>query len=352
MKHESTQAHAIFPRGMVRGATLFEALVTVGSTALLLSLGATMLANKGAGSDSLYKLRELGQAHACYANDWNQRQWTALPDDVGAFADSCLQYTTNSHCPNILLGFGNGGALWGYWLGCNGLPSGCGNWEKFRPMNFDAIARTSGAFRGSNVWGFREYVSKNYYSPEWFSEDDPSFAAASTQFYSPFEFAYPVSGLPGGVAFPSFCLSPAAMLNPGVLRAKAEGGFQAPSAFVDSYRSPTVTQCMHPSLKTRMTEYGWFRNAPATGLAFNAGRESSPYTLFFDGSVQSVSMAQAESDDATVRAGNKFGDGLWSDDTTYGVDGWQDTASVDGLRSGFNMLTTGGITGRDTLTRR
>ena len=347
MNRHAKPALSMSPRGL----TLTEAVVAIGSAAVLLSVGTTVLAYKGGTSDSMYKLAEFGQAHACYANDWNERQWTALPDNAGAFADNCGSYTATDGCPRMVLGFGSTGAVWGYFLNCGGLPGNCSTWARLRPMNFSVADRTTGAFRQSNVWGFREYVSKNYYSNEWFSADDPVYAAAAAQFNSPYEFAFPVAGLPGGFAQSSFCLSPAAMLNPGVLRAKAEGGFQAPNAFIDSYRSPTVTQCMHPALKSRMTEYGWFRDAPSDGLAFNAGRESAPFTLFFDGSVQATSMAQAELDDAMVRAGNKFGDGLWSDDTTYGIDAWQDTKSVDGLRSGFHMLTTGGILGRDLLTR-
>jgi hypothetical protein len=100
-----------------------------------------------------------------------------------------------------------------------------------------------------------------------------------------------------------------------------------------------------------MCEYGWYRGAPSAGLAFNAGRKSSPYTLFFDGSVQTVSMAHAEADDIIVRESSKSGDGLWSDDTPLGANGWQPTAPVDGARTSFHILTTGGILGRDLLSR-
>jgi len=64
-----------------------------------------------------------------------------------------------------------------------------------------------------------------------------------------------------------------------------------------------------------------------------------------------ASMASAEADDDIVRAASKTGDGLWSDDTPFGAEAWFDTDPVDGLRTGFHMLTTGGITGRDILTR-
>lgn len=336
-----------------RGLTLPETMVAAGAGVVMLAVGTTVIANRGGVSDSQYKLAELGQANECYANDWGGSQWSAMPADAGLHGDDCNYYRLANQCPALYLGRGQGGAVWAYFSGCSGQPGNCGNWVQYRPMNFttDPTSRTVGSCRVMNVWGFREYVSHRFYAPEWFSEDDPNYAGASTQFEEAFEFNYPVAALDGGFANSSFCYSPAAMLHPGVLRARAEGGFQAPASFANSYRTPTVTQCVHPALKTRMLEYGWYRGAPQAGLAFNAGRKSSPYALYFDGSVQMASMASAEADDDIVRAASKTGDGLWSDDTPFGAEAWFDTDPVDGLRTGFHMLTTGGITGRDILTR-
>ncbi|MFZ9880317.1 MAG: hypothetical protein ACO3QC_02815 [Phycisphaerales bacterium] len=336
-----------------RGITLAETLVGAAAVGILSCIAVTVPAALGGGADSQWKLAELGEAHACYANDFNGRQWGVMPQDAGAYGDTCILYRNANGCPDIWLGKDSGNAIWGIGLGCNSFGS-CGNWISYRPMNFDAtngeLART-GSFRLLNIWGFREYVSRNFYSPEWFAEDDPNYAGASTEFASVAEFRYPVNAIEDGYAYTSYALSPAAMLNAGVLRARADGGFQDPASFADSYRSPAVAQCTHPSLKSRMTEYGWFRNAPVDGLVFSAGRKSAPYTLFFDGSVQSVSMAQAEGDDLIVRLASKSGDGLWSDDTPYGVGGWRPGGSFDGLATGFHMLTTDGILGRDLLAR-
>ena len=79
MNRHAKPALSMSPRGL----TLTEAVVAIGSAAVLLSVGTTVLAYKGGTSDSMYKLAEFGQAHACYANDWNERQWTALPDNAG-----------------------------------------------------------------------------------------------------------------------------------------------------------------------------------------------------------------------------------------------------------------------------
>ena len=340
--------------GTGRGLTIPEVLVGAGCVAVILAIGTTVVAKGGGVSDSHFKLAELAQANECYANDFGGRQFGVMPATAGQYGDTCATFISQAWCPRpIYLGFSANGAMWGYYIGgvgfCanSGYPGNCGNWSLYRPMNFSAAEAAVGSFRMPNVVGFREYLSHRFYSPEWYAEDDPGYAWASTQFNADDEFNFDGTNYRDS----SFCFSPAAMLHPGVLRARAEGGFQAPAGFSDSYRAPAVTQCTHPSLKTRMCEYGWYRGAPTTGLAFNAGRKSAPCTLFFDGSVQSVSMLHAEADDTIVRAGSKSGDGLWSDDTPLGVDGWQPTAPVDGVRTSFHILTTNGILGRDLLTR-
>jgi len=62
-------------------------------------------------------------------------------------------------------------------------------------------------------------------------------------------------------------------------------------------------------------------------------------------------MVDAEIDDLIVRDGSKSGDGLWSSDTPLGELGYRPTGTVDGLATGFHILTTGGILGRDILSR-
>jgi hypothetical protein len=315
----------------------------VGAIATVTCVGVTMPMRGGGGIDSQFKLSELAQANDCYANDFAGRQFGAMPATAGQYGDDCQTFLSAAWTPReIILGPSHSYPL------ANG---NCANWAYYRPMNFSAASATQGFFRLPNARGFREYLSKNFYSPEWYAEDDPSYAGVPALSTASTEFVIPAPGIPGGYADSSYCFSPAAMLNPGVLRAQAEGGFQAPASFADSYRSPAVAQCKHPSLKTRMCEYGWYRGAPSAGLAFNAGRKSSPYTLFFDGSVQSVSMAQAEADDIIVRESSKSGDGLWSDDTPFGANGWRPSTPVDGARTSFHILTTDGILGRDLLSR-
>ncbi len=251
-----------------------------------------------------------------------------------------------------MLGWGSNGALWGYFIGSGacgsyGYPGNCGNWSVYTPLDFTT---QHGSFRIPNIIGFREYVSQKFYTPDWYAEDDPEYTIASVYFDDPAEFTYNSTTME--YADSSFCLSPAALFHPGVFRARAEGGYQSPTQFADSMRTPTVMQCTHPSLKTRMCEYGWFRDAPEEGLAFTAGLESAPYAMFFDGSVASVRMADAQEQDSLVYESSPTRDGLWTRETPLGKYGWDPQSQrFEGQASGFHILTRDGILGRDLLTR-
>jgi len=330
-----------------RGMTIVEAGVAVGSIAVILSVTTTVLATRRGGADAESKLALLAQAHACYAGDWNNRQWSALPYDIAQFNSPCTNYP--ACVPQQLLGADVNGSIWGYYIGgghCTGFyPGNCGNWVAYVPLDF--TQRWGAAFIPNTI-GFREYVSQRFYSPEWYAEDDPNYAVVSPFFDDPAEFTY--NGL--DYADSSFSLSAAALFSPGVFRARAQGGYQSPTQFADSMRTPSVTQCTYPSLKSRMCETGWFRNAPAPGLSFTAGLESSPLTLFFDGSVSSVRMADAQAQDFSVYDASPTDDGLWMRETPFGKSGWDPMEQrFEGRASGFHVLTRDGILGRDLLTR-
>jgi len=337
-------------RSRSHGLTIVESCVAIGSIAVIVSMTTTVLATRRGGLDAQAKLAQLAQAHACYAADWSERQWSALPYDTGQFPNPCANYP--ACVPQQLLGFSANGAMWGYFVGAGacgayGYPGDCGNWTVYTPLDF---TRQYGAFRIPNILGFREYVSQKFYAPEWYAEDDPGYATASALFDEPAEFTY--SPAADNYVDSSFCLSPAALFNPGVLRARANGGYQSPLQFADSHRTPSVTQCTHPSLKTRMCEHGWFRGAPQQGLAFTAGLESAPHAMFFDGSVSSVRMADAQEQDFTVYDASPTKDGLWTRETPLGKFGWDpEEQRFEGRASGFHILTRDGILGRDLLTR-
>jgi len=243
---------------------------------------------------SMRKLQRISQAQACYAADWNDRQFTMIPDDYGE-ASGCSDYISTKNCiPTPILGWAemeNGvNAQWGYWIDsggqCYGVGS-CGNVAIAVPFDFDS---GYGAWRVQNMRGMREYLDgpTGFYRPDWYVPGE-SLAPPKPYLTADSEFQYE-----GTIWASSYCSSPAAMFDPEVFRKPSEGGFQHPSSFDTSYRSPRVSESVYPDLKSRMTEHNWFRNAPTpfnpnaeqpeTPWYFNQSMAAMPVTLFFDGS--------------------------------------------------------------------
>ena len=345
-----------------RGTTLIDVLVLVGVVTVIFGgllpvLGTlNMLAGE---SNSLAKLKSLGQAHACYAADWNDRQVTWIPDDFAEDGTNSagVYFETRNCFPPMTLGWdeiGGGNALWGYWLGCNGATGGTSNVDVLKPITLESgYALGFGSFRIPNSQRFRSYVSSRFYAPEWYAEGDVEYEAASELFDIEGEF----TSTGGALYFSSYVLSPAAMLDPGVLRKASEGGYQAPQDYRGYYRSPHVGACSYPALKSRMIEHNWFRDAPdaapedGTAWQFNQGLAANPCTLFFDGSTSKLSTFQAWKDDLTVLGGTKGQDGLWSRDTPLGENGYGGEYSIDNTAVSHHILTTDGIEGREILSR-
>ena len=345
-----------------RGTTLTDALVLLVTTAVILGAALPMLGSLNLQSretNSLAKLSRLGQAHACYAADWNDRQVTWIPDDFAADGtnDAWTYFETRNCISPLILGFdsiGGSVALWGYWTGCDYSLGSPGNVDVLKPINLESEYTLGfGSFRIPNSQRFRSYVSSRFYAPQWYAVGDYDTEAASELFNIEGEFTSTF----GQLYLSSYALSPAAMLDSGVLRKASEGGYQAPEDYADYYRSPHVSACSHPALKTRMIEHNWFRDAPGVpsdsggNWQFNQGLAANPCTLFFDGSTSKLMTFQAWEDDMTVMGGTKGKDGLWSRDTPFGETGYGGEYSIDGAVVSHHILTTDGIKGRDILSR-
>ena len=74
--------HRSLQQRHTRGLTLVEALTATAAAGVCACVATTVLAQRGGGLDAQYKLAQLAQAHACYAGDWDNRQWTAVPYDA------------------------------------------------------------------------------------------------------------------------------------------------------------------------------------------------------------------------------------------------------------------------------
>lgn len=346
--------------------TIVELLVVISIIALLIGI---LLPAIGKARDSALvtqsssNLRNLAVAHAAYATDWNDRQWTACPDDVGLYGGgSCNAYLQVS-CPAPLLLGWNENALIGYFLGSGGAcgsygyPGSCGNWPLYWANQFSPSA-IIGSFRLPNVKSFNTYLSNRFYDPVFYApKDHVTLQGAEKYFAVPGEF----DGVGGTeIYYSSYCLSPAAMWSPDVLKKNQQTNkyWTSPSTLPAGWRSPAAGQVRYPDLKTRMLEHQWLQNRQtdinpnftgnATPWFFNHGYNSAPITMFFDGHIAPSSTAEAM--DADKRSTDSGGGPLWSRDTPLLANGYYNAQAYDDtVNTSYHILTADGILGRDVL---
>ncbi len=348
-----------------RGLTLIEvafAAAAVGVASIACVPLLSSMDDQAQVMGSIANLKNLAAANAMYASDWSDRQFTVTPDDTGMVGGDGAQYLEKIGCPpQLVLGWGSAApsgevGLWGYFLDggkCAGTyPNGSiSNWSVYLPLSISGQG-AYGSFRIPNVKGFHDYVNGRFYDPVFYApKDEAVLAKASPNFKSPQEY-------PGGQPIESsYCFSPAALFDTKVFAGTESDG--APRKdwaerlrAGDAFRSPSISRCRYPSLKTQMIEHNWLQNRPdsmsnplmgGASWTFNQGIASAPNALFFDGHIESIACERAMRDDQ--KAG-----GLWLRETPLGESGYYGGQAFDGfVKTSFHILTKNGIEGRDIL---
>jgi hypothetical protein len=352
MKHQTAFA---IPELLVTSAVL-PAVLCVGFVA-------TSGLEEGVGiSISQSNLIRLGAAHEMYSIEHDGQVFSLSPDDYGAY-DGCADYIANRGClDSLLLGWGESvagscdcSAHWGYWVDFNNVCQGvgsCGNAALIVPIDFSSAF---GSFRYPNCEQFHSYLNGRFYDSAFYAPlDTLTYEKAEPLIDACCGFTFE-----GSIVNSSYSFSPSAMWDPGVMRSNADGGFQSPGSYDESHRAPQVSQASYPELKTLLFEHNWNHGQPGpfnplfagenTPYYFNHGRDATPLTCFFDGSVRMLRTGNVEADDARVLEETGT-DGLWHRGTPLGTDGYYSAQSHDGVRVSHNILTTDGIRGRDILT--
>ena len=359
--------------------TLVELLVVVSIIALLVALLLPAVQkgrDKALVTQSLANLKNLAVANGSYEGDWNGRQFTAIPDDAGTppANGNCTAYLAQVACPpQQLLGW-DGNAMWGYFLGSSGKcsrygwPEACYNWIVYIPFQFGTGGNPGGgnafgSFRMPGVKSFHDYVNGRFYDPTLYAPKDIlAYSNAVRYFNNPNEFTYDGTFYEDS----SYCFSPASMWDVKVLQRNSDAlngnGFTNPNSLPGGFRSPPVSRCKYPSLKTRMIEHQWLQNTPdqinnpafggavPTPWFFNHGYNSAPACLFFDGHIELVGCQRSMQADQRVSAPGSNNGSVWSKNTPLGPNGYFGAQSYDFLvKTSFHILTTDGIEGRDVL---
>jgi prepilin-type N-terminal cleavage/methylation domain-containing protein len=367
-----------------RAFTIIELLVVVAILAVLIGIllpAITKARDQARIAQSQANLRNLAMAHASYAAEWNDRQFTVTNDNLAVEGWDAQ--------PSIIVGWASHPDDGSWYLvryhGWNDI-RGC----VAQPIVFNEIGGTYigwGSFRMPNLKGLSQYVSGRFYDPVFYAPkdtivvnaiegagcwDDPEEVCFAGEQYIP-DFGY----LP---CQSSYCMSPAAMFAPQVMghpEPDGTGGWKDPWLDLKAgFRSPSFSQALYPDLKTHMLEHHWLQNRrgecnPAfiDGLYngcepyyFNHGWESVPMTLFYDGHVEGLGVREAIAADSRMcrQTGSDPADpncwGLWSRDTPFEgspggpTGGYFMDYSYDSLSfTSFHILTTDGIRGRDKL---
>jgi prepilin-type N-terminal cleavage/methylation domain-containing protein len=346
-----------------KGFTIIELLVVISIIALLIgillpAIGKARETAKVTQSES--NLRNLGTAHATYASEWNDRQFTLARDDLAVYGNvgAYNQGAMTEH-PPVLLGWADGG-MWGYWMDWPG------NYVLVEPISFGTQVRL-GAWRIPNAKQFNQYVSGKFYDDVWYApKDEAAVAQVEEAQQHPGEF----SPIGQDLYWTSYCYTPAGMFNPDVManadrnRQNPGESFTNPFDIPAGFRSPSYSQARFPDLKTQMLEHHWLQNNRGAycnpcfmnsgdydgcqPYFFNHGYESAPVTLFYDSHVRLLGTREAMSaDERMMNQGASYG--LWSRDTPWGTDGYLITCGYDWVNTSFHVLTVDGILGRDCL---
>ncbi|MFM7797759.1 MAG: prepilin-type N-terminal cleavage/methylation domain-containing protein, partial [Planctomycetota bacterium] len=316
-----------------KGFTIVELLVVVAIIALLIAI---LLPAIGKARDtalttqSLSNLRNLVTACTAYGADYNDRQYTAVPDEVGLYgnfpAGACSGIIATQCIPQMVLGWDSGGGLWGYWIAggparCAGWPGTCGNFIVYQACDYWG-GSWLGSWRLTNCKAFNTYVNGKYYDKVfWAPKDRVTLEPVQKYFEQPVEFSYDQVNYEE----PTYCWSPAAMWSPDVLAwtrrlnngagcAARPGAAPTSTAMPGAYKSPAASMSQYPSLKWRMWEHQWLQNTeggevnPAfntpTPWFYNHGYNSAPAVMCFDGHTQVVSVAGIQQDDDLSQAQN------------------------------------------------
>ncbi len=255
-------------------------------------------------------------------------------------------------------------------LASHGLGAANSHWV-VEPIGFPGGRGAAGFgwFRLPNCKQLNKYVNGQWCDSVFYAPKDPAWTRVEPCFDD--SGALP-SDLCNQQIWSTYCLSPAALVDPQVLSFNEDTGawFTDPWDIPNGHRVPAMSQIEFPTLKTHMLEHPWLQNTreacnpgfSSTGAGgcepyyFNHGWDSSPATLAYDGSVRLMDVQEALDADRRFRAQNGGEIGLWNNQTPFGGDyapngngGYYSDFSYDWTATSYHILTTEGARGRDTM---
>ena len=398
---------------MRKAFTIIELLVVVSIIGLLVAI---LLPAIGKARDSALltqsqsNLRAIVQAAGIYGADFQDRQWTAVAENIGGdpvFA-KCSNFANSRCSAQLILGFGPSADTsitkpvpYGFIIpqssdcGTKITQGNCNVEKAYWPCDFDLTNTGNfGSWRLTNAKSFNKYSSNKFYSPIFYApKDKVTLEKAQPFIESGIDFTGPVEK----AVLSSYCWSPAAMWGPDVL--SKINGYSDPAQSKGGFRSPAVSQSSFPELKTRVMEHQWLQNKPnmelmegsmwpvgqkggsnpdsfsprtrtgSSGMPwfFNQGGPSTPAVAFFDGHVGSLGVPEAIDSYKRIAFGDSKNKAIKYPGSYFGGSGggnfaasfpmpggykfgaYDNIAYNGGNSVSYHVLTSDGIRGRDTI---
>jgi len=364
-------------RKQSKGFTIVELLVVVSIIALLIGILLPAIQNarqQALLSESKSNVKNISTAHALYGAEWNDRQFTMLPDSFCKYGATYEEARANylsvlgtdipvvwaGQRENILYGINRG----------NG---------SYQPIDFTT---GFGAFRMVQARPISNYVNNRWYDPVFYAPKDTMVMETVEPLFADPEDWIPsdmIDGVDAFAAWSSYCTSPAALWSPDVFSDTNDNGqaYNEPYELVGGARAPAYSNATFPTLKTHVMEHNWlqqrvkecsnfFDGGTYNGCEpfyFNHGYDSAPVAAFYDGHVDQIGVQTATRDN--IKIFQQEGVGLWSDCTPLGGENGGCGAAAQPFEGGsgayfcnatfdwsnvnFHVLTRDGIKGRDKV---
>ncbi len=351
-----------------KGFTIIELLVVISIIALLIGilLPAISKARDSARvTQSQSNIRQISQTLQIYASEHNGRQFTAINDQMSYYGGfSGYQDATGIRHPSVLLGYAKENTTWHI--------GGDSQWVY--PVTSFQDSSPNGMYRISNIGVLSQYMNGRFFDPVyWAPKDRGALESVSQWFDTP--GGYVENAVTGGFKFPSYSLSPAAMVHPRVLAGDNEN--PDPWELSAGWRSPAISQARYSDQKSMVMEHHWLQNTDFDCIPwldggmydgcqpyfFNASHLSTPMTAFYDGHVGSINISNTVAGQARLLQNTENGS-LWHPEVFSG--GYQNDfrfTSFTGGNGYYNLRevghinsipsphtgTTDGILGRDRM---
>lgn len=218
-----------------------------------------------------------------------------------------------------------------------------------------------GDFRAWNAQQFNQYVNGKVYDETFWAPKDPIRATVENLGYFDLDCEWPEFDKGDNIAFyfPTYCMSLSAQYHP-MAFANDDIGQTQPLDLDEGHQAPSLSKAIYPDQKTFMLEHYVLQGQPTPVIPQTGGvpwfftmvPTSNPVTLFYDGHIRLMPMAEAVASDELHQQMGNPSLVAGSDPSCLGDAGYFEFFAFGGQTdevNSYHVFTADGILGRDTI---